>query len=231
MKYKPSHRTIVCGIVRNPRNASRVHASAKAPLSPHSRMFHHRRFRGVVLIRGLSCILPLTKNITTKSIDMVGARGYGRFRDYDPGKIHRVTLGVTHRRNIAIIKTFGGYPAARMGFYPTVNSRFAKTDGETLRAACILFADLTNSRFPPSCSSPRMRTHAARVSDSSATPLASSKELRVSLFFPSPQPRSRSSHTNRITAAFPTTPVSSILRARRIRIGEITAMQRTRRRR
>lgn len=40
-----------------------------------------------------------------------------------------------------------------MGFYPTVNSRFAKTNGETLRAACILycilFADLTNSCFLP----------------------------------------------------------------------------------
>jgi len=57
-----------------------------------------------------------------------------------------------------------------MGFYPTVNSRFAKTDGETLRTACILFADLTNSRFPSfPFPSPHMRTHAARVSDSSAT--------------------------------------------------------------
>lgn len=93
---------------------------------------------------------------------------------------------MTHRRNIAVIKTFGGYPAACMGFYPTVNSRFAKTNGETLRTACILFADLTNSCFLSS----RMRTHAVRVSDSSTalprvvgTPLASSKELRVSLLF------------------------------------------------
>lgn len=60
-----------------------------------------------------------------------------------------MTPSVTHRRNIAVIKTFGGHPAACMGFYPTVNSRFAKTDGETLRAACILFADLTNSSFLP----------------------------------------------------------------------------------
>lgn len=83
-----------------------------------------------------------------KSIDTVGARGRSRFRDYDSRKVHCVTPRMTHRRNIAVIKTFGGYPAACMGFYPTVNSRFAKTDGETLRAACILFADLTNSRLP-----------------------------------------------------------------------------------
>jgi len=123
-----------------------------------------------------------------KSIDTVGAR---HFRDYDLRKVHHVTPSVTHRRNIAVIKTFGGYPAACMGFYPTVNSRFAKTDGETLRAACILFADLTNSLFlssffPSAC----MRTHAFQILPRRflvvETPLASLKELRVSFFFPSP---------------------------------------------
>lgn len=52
MKYKPSYRTIVCGIVRNPRNASRLHASVKAlppshlPLTALPRVFHHHKFRG-----------------------------------------------------------------------------------------------------------------------------------------------------------------------------------------
>lgn len=78
-----------------------------------------------------------------------------------------------------------------------------------------------------------MRTHAFQILPQrflvAGAPLASLKELRVSLFFPSPQPRSRSSHTNRITAAAsPTMPVLSrycVHDGIRIGPGEITAVR------
>ncbi|KYN21492.1 hypothetical protein ALC57_06106 [Trachymyrmex cornetzi] len=75
--------------------------------------------------KALPLPLPLTAlpriSSSTHRYGRVGARR-GRFRDYDPGKVHRVTPSMTHRRNIAVIKTFGGYPAACMGFYPTTVS-------------------------------------------------------------------------------------------------------------
>lgn len=80
-----------------------------------------------------------------------------------------------------------------MGFYPTVNSRFAKTDGESLRVYSSRIWR-TPASFPP-------RAHAFQILPQRFL-RDSAREFertrRASLL---PPRRSRSSHTNRITAA------------------------------
>lgn len=133
------------------------------------------------------------------------------FRDCESGKsspcnTQRDATGAI----LPVIKTFGGNPAVCMGFSPTVNSRFAETYGETLRAACILFADLMNS---PSSSFLRATLPCIRIlprrflATETLSAHSSSKE---------PLPLARLAYRIRIALrSLPqTTPVVSILRTR-----------------
>lgn len=97
------------------------------------------------------CVLHAKNIMKYKSVGARSRGVRGPSRDCESGKsspcnTQRDATGAI----LPVIKTFGGNPAVCMGFSPTVNSRFAETYGETLRAACILFADLMNSPSLPS---------------------------------------------------------------------------------
>lgn len=160
------------------------------------------------------CVLHAKNIMKYKSVGARSRGVRGPSRDCESGKsspcnTQRDATGAI----LPVIKTFGGNPAVCMGFSPTVNSRFAETYGETLRAACILFADLMNSPSLPSSVLPC----AVRAPDSSAAlprqPRSETLLVPVRKNF-SLSCHARLSHTNRITVASPTTPVVSILRTR-----------------
>ncbi|EFN70984.1 hypothetical protein EAG_09873 [Camponotus floridanus] len=115
MKYKPPHRTIVCG-----------NAIVRATLEMHqSRMLHAAKRQGSQGDRALPRILsprgvfrptPCANNITEP--ESVGA-----IANANPGKVERATPERDATGAILpVIKTFGGNPAVCMGFSPTTVS-------------------------------------------------------------------------------------------------------------
>jgi len=238
MKYKPSHRTIVCGIVRNPRNASRVHASAKASLSPRTPACFIIISSVVLSWFAVFPVYFLLRRIWRNKVHRCG-RWPWPFSRLRSGKSSPCDTQRDSPAQYCDNKDIWRISSCAYGILSYCKQSF-REDGRrnfangvyTLRGFDELSLPILPIPLAPHANARRTCFRFFRNASSlSRAPLASSKELRISLFFPSPQPRSRSSHTNRITAAFPTTPVSSILRARRIRIGEITATRRTRRRR